>query len=142
MLTYTLTVTKHQTYQSSTVGVAITPLIILYLQSLYIPPHTTVDRILGVPIMYGSFLWFQNPCGCATCLKLRESFASAYQAVQNAHQAAPSYKSVVAAASAIGEAAEKVHREHCPELYIGLADLSLANSNGVEVRQQSDSEAV
>ncbi|KAK3709285.1 hypothetical protein LTR37_011023 [Vermiconidia calcicola] len=85
--------------------------------------------------MYGSFLWFQNPCGCATCLKLRESFASAYHAVQNAHQAAPSYKSVVAAASAIGEAAEKVHREHCPELYIGHADLSLANRNGVENSQ-------
>jgi hypothetical protein len=83
--------------------------------------------------MYDNLLWFDDPCGCGLCLQLRTSFVNAYEAVRSADKRLASFPTIVNAASAVGEAAQQLHREHRPELYVDWQNLAIASSNGTEV---------
>lgn len=84
--------------------------------------------------MYESLVWFDEPCSCALCQHLRESFIAAYHAVRAADNRRPSFHAVVNAASVVGETAEQVHREHRPELYVNVQALNIVSGTAAEVR--------
>ena len=88
--------------------------------------------------MYQSLLWYEDPCTCSVCVRMRTSFEAAYEVVKEAKKNKDSYQAILNAAAAVGDAAEKLHCEHKPELYLDMGGLALTNDT-IEKQQQTQS---